>query len=33
MHKTIAPDFRHYPKMPEWSDNGTDFVLVMWYSE
>ena len=33
MQKTIAPDFRHYPKMPEWSDNGTDFVLVMWYSE
>ena len=28
MHKTIAPDFRHYPEMPEWSDNGANFVLV-----
>ena len=27
-HKTIAPDFRHYPEMPEWSDKGADFVLV-----
>ena len=28
MSKTIAPDFRHYPEMPEWSDNGANFVLV-----
>ena len=28
MGKTIAPDFIHYLEMPEWSDNGADFVLV-----
>ena len=26
--REVAPDFRHYPEMPEWSDNVTDFVLV-----
>ncbi|WP_225748602.1 pirin family protein [Eikenella sp. Marseille-P7795] len=28
MHKNIAPSFRHYPELPEWSDNSADFILV-----
>lgn len=28
MNQTIAPHFEHYPQLPEWSENGVDYILT-----
>ena len=28
MNQAIEPNFEHYPKLPEWHENGVDYVLT-----
>lgn len=28
LHKEIEPNFEHYPELPEWSENGVDYILT-----
>lgn len=27
-HQEIEPDFQHYPELPEWHENGVDYILT-----
>lgn len=28
MNQNIAPNFEHYPELPEWQENGVDYILT-----
>ena len=29
MNRDIEPAFRHYPQLPEWQENGVDYILTI----